>query len=239
MFVLLLAIAIEQDNTIIEREDSLEHRTNKIGSNRNRWKQGISTHIEHNSHASRNEYYYGFEPGLGHEEKDQHDEYGRDDHDGHRRRGSILACFHHTVTSEAITDLLAEGFLIHFLRHGEIKNSMCAIGAIAVRHFIHIGIRGEQCAHALYLCGTDGIEHDMHISAHHLGGCTELIGDDIQAIFHLRVIRQILGHIRIHVDARHEDAAYHREGDSAGKEDIVKLSFHMMLCAMRNVGCIM
>ena len=51
MFVLLLPVTVQQNDTIIKREHSLENRTDKIGSNRDRRQKCVRTHIEQYSQA--------------------------------------------------------------------------------------------------------------------------------------------------------------------------------------------
>ena len=130
MFILLLTVAVEKDDTIIQREHRLQDRTDKIGGDRNGRQEGVGTHIEHNSQSGSNKDHNGFEPGLRHNKEHQHDHHRSDDNHGNRRCGAVLTGLYDAVAAESCTDLLAQRFLVNRFRHIQIEDCMGAIRRI-------------------------------------------------------------------------------------------------------------
>ena len=140
MFVLLLAIPVEEDDTVVEREDRLEDRTNEIGRDGDRRQERVGAHIQDDSQEGRHEYDDRFEPGLRHDEEDEHDHDRRDDHDGDRGRGAILAGLYDAVATETVADLLAELFLVHRLGHVEVEDGVGTIVRITISDALYVWI---------------------------------------------------------------------------------------------------
>ena len=56
-------------------------------------------------------------------------------------------------------------------------------------------------------------EHHMHVCSTHLSRRAELVHNDFETTLHLRVVRQILGHIGINIHMEHHDTADHSQGN--------------------------
>ena len=87
---------------------------------------------------------------------------------------------------------------------------MRAVRVIPVRHALYIRIAFQQGSDTRYLIRSDTFEHHMNIRARHLRGRAKLVRDDLQAAFHLRIIRQVFGHVSIDIRMEHQYTAYHR-----------------------------
>ena len=107
VLILLLTVAVQQHDTVIEREHRLQDRTDEVRRDRYGRQQRVRTHIQHDSQTGSDQDHHGFKPRLGHHEKDQHDHHRRDNHHRHRRRRSVLTGLYHAVSTETGADLLA------------------------------------------------------------------------------------------------------------------------------------
>ena len=163
MFILLLAISIQQHDAIIQREHRLQDRSNKIGSDRYRRQKRIRTHIEHDSQTRRDQNHHRFEPRLGHQEEHQSYQHRRDNHHRDRGCGAILTGLYHAIASKTIADLFSQRLLVHRFRHIQVKDGVGAIGTIAIGDAMNIRIGLQQGPDTRYLLGFKPIEHHMHI----------------------------------------------------------------------------
>ena len=185
MFILFLPIPIEKHDTIIQRQDGLQNRTDKIRGDRYRRQQGVRTHIEYYRQARGKQDDYGFEPRLRHHKQHQHNHHTGDDYNRYRRCSAILAGFHYAVTSETSADLLAQGLLVHRFRHIKVEDGMRTIGTITIGDAMDIGISLQKRTDTRHFVRTQTFEHHMHIGAGHLRHRTELGVHNLQAAFHL------------------------------------------------------
>ena len=138
MFVLLLAIAVQQYNTVVQRQHGLQDRTDEVRRDRDGRQQGIRAHVQQDRKTRGHKDHHRLKPTLRHHKKHHHDQHRRENHHRDRRRRTVLARLHHAVSAETVTDLLAEGFLIHGLRYVKVKERISAVRRIAVRHPAHI-----------------------------------------------------------------------------------------------------
>ena len=209
MLILFLTIAVQEHDTVVQRKDSLQDRTDEVRRDGHRRQQCVRTHVEQDRQTGGDKDDHGLKPGLRHGEEHQHDHERGENNDRDRRRCTVLTRLYHAVTTETSADLLAECFLIHGLRYIEIKDRVRAVRRIAIRHTAHIVITLEERSDTGHFLRLDAFEHHMHIGSGHLRGRTELSGHYLQTALHLRVIRQVLGHVGIDVRVEHQYTAHY------------------------------
>ena len=81
LVTLLLTIAIEQHDAVVEREHHLQDRSDIVGGDADAGQQGIGAHVEQDGNAGGEEYDKRLDPRLRHDNQYDQDERGCDDDD--------------------------------------------------------------------------------------------------------------------------------------------------------------
>ena len=223
----LLPVAVHEDDGVVHRERELQNGRDARRDVRRLAEEDIRALIEQHRHADRQQKQHRLKVRrAGDEQNDRQDRQRQHEHDRRdARRGSIVTAHGDVVVGKALghvaLDLRLLVGVVVIERRELVERGIIAVIIAAVRlvgDALHVRDLGELLADGKLFARIQPAEHDADgIRLHRI---RERLVHVIHADLHLRAVRQILGHIGVDADERHQRRAHDRQDEHDNKQEL-------------------
>ena len=225
--LLLLAVAVHEDDGIVHAEHQLQHRRDGKRDIGDIARDEIRAEVDDDGHADGDEKQHRLDPRPAHEHEDRNENAHADGEELERHFG-----FHHLVRADGkvvVLKLLGEnalhrpgltGIVAIVEVHDEERAAVLVVMRVPgdVFHAGDIDVVGDLLADrgnlALVQPGEDEAEGAL------LAGIRKRGLDDLDASAHGRICREIARHVRVDLDAKSEKGAENRHGEHHRRENV-------------------